>query len=136
MFDNTNNSRQQGDVGLTAAIYYFTLKGWDVCLPITDNQPYDLVVYSDKVGFKKVQVKTSNFQQGNMQSSTGLKYYHVKIGSTHSNSQGTFSKHFNKNSVDYLFILTGDGQFWLIPTDELDPKSQIRLGPTYNKYKV
>ncbi len=41
---NAKNSKKQGDIGLGAAIAYFTFKGFTVSIPLTDSQDYDLVV--------------------------------------------------------------------------------------------
>ena len=38
------NTRKQGDVGVGAAIAYFTEQGYMVAVPLTDNQDYDLVI--------------------------------------------------------------------------------------------
>ena len=36
--------RRQRDAGLGLAIAWFTAAGWTVSVPLTDSQPYDLVV--------------------------------------------------------------------------------------------
>lgn len=52
------NTKKQGDYGLGSAISYFTSQGYNISIPLTDSQDYDLVV-EDTAGFlKKVQVKT------------------------------------------------------------------------------
>ena len=51
------NTKKQGDVGLGAAIAFFSNLGYTVATPLTDSQNYDLVVDMDE-GLKKVQVKT------------------------------------------------------------------------------
>jgi hypothetical protein len=52
------NSKKQGDAGLGQAIAYFTLKGYDVALPLTDSADWDLIVETEN-GLQRVQVKTS-----------------------------------------------------------------------------
>jgi hypothetical protein len=58
------NPRDQGLIGLTDALAWFGAQGWDVCVPLIDNQPYDLVV-DDGTGLKKVQVKTTTYRSPN-----------------------------------------------------------------------
>jgi hypothetical protein len=52
------NSKKQGDAGLGQAIAYFTLKGYDIALPLTDSADWDLIVETEN-GLQRVQVKTS-----------------------------------------------------------------------------
>jgi hypothetical protein len=52
------NSKKQGDAGLGQAIAYFTMKGYDVALPLTDSADWDLIVETEN-GLQRVQVKTS-----------------------------------------------------------------------------
>ena len=53
------NSKKQGDAGLGQAIAYFTMKGYDVALPLTDSADWDLIVETEN-GLQRVQVKTSS----------------------------------------------------------------------------
>lgn len=57
---NFKNKSKQGDAGLGAAIAYFTIHEYTVCIPLTDNDCFDLVVSKDSNELLKVQVKTSN----------------------------------------------------------------------------
>jgi Holliday junction resolvase-like predicted endonuclease len=62
MLKEQRNSKKKGDVGLGAAIAYFTRMGYCVCLPLTDSQEYDLIVDIDKI-LHKVQVKTTTHKK-------------------------------------------------------------------------
>ena len=53
------NSKKQGDAGLGQAIAYFTMKGYDVALPLTDSADWDLIAEIDGA-LKRVQIKTSS----------------------------------------------------------------------------
>lgn len=59
------NTKQQGDVGLGAAIAAFTKYNATVCIPLTDSQDYDLVVEGN-YGLKKVQVKRCTYKRNNL----------------------------------------------------------------------
>lgn len=52
------NPRRQGEIGLGAAIAWFSRVGYLVSVPLCDNQPYDLVVDNGE-RLLKVQVKTA-----------------------------------------------------------------------------
>lgn len=52
------NTKEQGDIGVAQAIYYYTLNGYKVSIPNTDSTRYDLIV--DKDGrLYRVQCKTT-----------------------------------------------------------------------------
>ena len=58
------DSKKQGDAGLGQAIAYFTAKGYDVALPLTDSADWDMIVEIDN-SLKRVQVKTSSQLKNN-----------------------------------------------------------------------
>ncbi len=124
------NSRKQGDVGLGLAIGHFAARGFTVCVPLTDNQDYDLVV--DESGeLKKVQVKTSKQRNDNGSYEVNLR---VKGGNQ---SWSGVTKFFDPKVVDYLFVVTENGDQYLIPASKVTSKSSITVGwDKYNEYKI
>lgn len=127
MFDGMTTVTQ-GTVGVTAAIWEFTKRGWWVCVPINDNQPYDLIVDRGD-GPRRVQVKTSSFKPyaGN---------YTILLQSVRSNKTKNIIKHFDNTIVDELFILCDDGSMYSIPAKDVMAKSGLSLGSKYKKYKL
>ena len=119
------STKQQGNIGVGAAIAYFTSKGCTVCLPLNDSQDYDLVV--DHGGaLKRVQVKTTRYREpsGNFQvclkssgGTAGKEYHCVKDGTS-----------------DLLYVLTEAGDSYIIPTVELTVK-KLTLDSRYQAYK-
>lgn len=128
MLKEQKNSRKQGDVGLGAAINWFTKNGWTVCIPLTDNQSYDLVVENNS-GLKKVQVKTTYFK-------TKYGVYSVNLKVFGGNRSRQTIKKFDSTLVDFLFILTEDGEQYLIPTNVILATNAINLNKDREKYKV
>jgi len=129
MFQKTNNSRQQGTVGLGAAIAYFTQLNQVVSVPLNDSQEYDLVVDVDGK-LLKVQVKT-----------TGHKTPHGVYAAMLKTSGGNQSwsgvaKFFDTSKIDILFVLCGDGTMYSIPCNSIINKTSINLGKKYEKFKV
>ncbi len=119
------NTKKQGDMGLGAAIFYFTTIGQTVAIPLTDSQDYDLIVDIGN-SLKKVQVKSCSFKR---------KYYEVNLSIKGGNrtSKGTLKRFINTN-CDYLFIITENLEKYLIPTKNLVAKCNLVLGPKYRKY--
>ena len=123
------NSRKQGDVGLGLAIGHFAARGFTVCVPLTDNQDYDLVVEEESV-LKKVQVKTSKQKNDNGTFEVNLRV----LGGNR--SWNKVAKFFNPKVVDYVFVVTSDGDQYLIPSSEIKSKSSITVGIKYKENKI
>ena len=121
------NTKTQGDAGLGIAIAYFAVNGYPCMIPLTDNQPYDLVVdYKGKL--IKVQVKTVTYKGAN-----GI--YKCSLTTKGGNRSGNKNpKKLELIDVDYIFIVTGEGDKYFIPYNKV--MSQINLGKLYEKYKV
>ena len=114
MFENAVNVNQQGNVGLGAAIGYYTSKMYVVSIPLNDNQGYDLIV--DKNGIlRRIQVKTSKLKKINS--------YWVELN--------------NNNQYDDLFILLDDGRKFEIPFIDIKHISRtIVIQKKYLKYQL
>lgn len=126
--ESFKNTKKQGDWGLGAAIALFTRKEITVSIPLTDSQDYDLIIDYD--GLKTVQVKTTTYKRNNNYSVSLT----VKGGNRSSKNQSI--KKLDKKIVDYLFVITGDGEQYLIPTKDLKGSSGLSLYREYSKYKV
>ena len=127
MLKNQENSRKQGDVGLGAAIAWFTKKGYTTCVPLTDSQKYDLVVDMGK-GLKRVQVKTTFFKKRSG-------HYVVTTKTCGGNRSGNKTHYFDNVNSDYLFAFTEEGSMYLIPS-RVVPKSEMTLNATRDKYRL
>lgn len=122
MFKNT---KKQGDWGLGLAIAYFSREECTISIPLTDSQDYDLVVDMDGE-LKRIQVKTTTYMRDSGSYAVSLT---VKGG----NRTGTSIKAFDSTKVDYVFIVTGDEDIYLIPASVLG--NSVSLGKEYDKYK-
>ena len=83
-------TQRKGDIATTKAIAYFTEKGYDVSVPITESASYDLIVEKDCVCYR-VQCKYSNNKS-------------VDLRRIHSNSKGYVVKKNKINDYDWLFV--------------------------------
>ena len=115
-------------IGLTDALAWFGAQGWDVCVPLIDNQPYDLVV-DDGTGLKKVQVKTTTYR-----SRSGA--FTVTLCTNGGNQSFHTKRDFDADACDLLYVLTDDGSRYLIPTEVIDARSSLTLGPRMASYLV
>ena len=122
------NSKKQGDAGLGQAIAYFTMKGYDVALPLTDSADWDLIAEIDGV-LKRVQIKTS-FQL----SESGTMMFNANVNG--GNQTSSSKKLIPEQQWDLIFLhhlVTGKQA--LIPKEALTTKGQINLGSSQCKYK-
>lgn len=118
----------QGTVGLGAAIHYFVANGYKVCIPLNDNQNYDLVVDRDGA-LLKVQVKTTKRKaaSGN---------YMVELRAIRPNKTENIIRPFDNKDVDLLFMLQEDGKRYLIPSEKIEVKSALTLDDRWNEFLV
>jgi hypothetical protein len=122
------NSKKQGDAGLGQAIAYFTMKGYEVALPLTDSADWDMIVEIDGK-LNRVQVKTSS-----QLSESGIMMFNANVNG--SNMWSTTKKSIQEQSWDLLFLhhlITGKQA--LIPKESLSTKGQINIGgKKYNEF--
>lgn len=116
------NSNQKGDRALGRAISYFTSLGYTVLIPLTDSQPYDLVVDINGT-LKKVQVKSANKQV-------------VRLRVLSSRAGGKYVvKTFNPGDYDLLYAVTPEGDY-LIDTKNMTQRSEITLNAKWANFAV
>lgn len=107
----------------------FTREGWTVCVPLTDNQPYDLVIDRGN-GPERVQVKTTRYK-------TKYGVYQTALRTNGGNrSGGGKAKLFSPEEVEWLFVLNNDGDKYLIPAAAVSSGSALNLGRATLKYKM
>lgn len=122
------NSKKQGDAGLGQAIGWFATQGLTVSVPLTDSQDYDLIV--DTVdGLDRVQVRTCT----SVRYSDFIVQLCVKGGNKTSIGK---TKAFSAEAVDSLFVVTGDGNLFWIPSCSIKSKYSLTLNSKWDKFKV
>lgn len=121
------NSKKQGDAGLGQAIAYFTMKGYDIALPLTDSADWDLIVEMED-GLKRVQVKTSHQITKN-----GVERFECAVKG--GNQTANTCKTINNQNWDLLFLHHLEtGKQALIPKEQITSKNQINLAKKYVDY--
>lgn len=125
MFEKAINSNRRGNIGMGYAIAKLTELGYNISIPITDSQDYDLI--ADLVGvLLKVQVKTTSYKDKKSE------YYMVALRTKTYNKL----KSFTDSDCDLLFVLTESGQMYLIPKNEIKVRNGLTLTTEFDKYSV
>ena len=123
-----SNPRHQGDIGLGAAIAWFSSRGFRVFVPLSESQAYDLVI-DDGSGPLRVQVKTTTCRGRygrfvvHLETAGGNQSFHTR-------------KPFDNAASDLLFVLTDDGVRYVIPCGEIAARRAISLGAKWSRYMV
>jgi Holliday junction resolvase-like predicted endonuclease len=128
------NRRQQGDLGEASAIEWLTRIGATVSIPVGHSPEYDLIAEFEGQ-LLRVQIKTSVYQT---RTRDGQVRYQVGIVTNGGNqSWSGVAKLFDPSRADLLFVLTGDGRRWLIPSDAVEAFRSITVGGSkYSEYEV
>ena len=123
-----DNTRKQGDQGMGIAIAWFTCNNYTVCIPLTDSQQYDLIVDKDNI-ISRVFVRTTT--QVNK-----FGKYQVGLRTSGGNKSHVKVTLFDKTCVELLFIVSGNGECYLIPSNEIECTTGLYLSKKYEKYIV
>ncbi len=123
------NTKDRGDIALSNAIHHYINQGYEVCLPIGDKRPYDLIVEKDG-DIARVQVKYAGLYKAKNQCFVGLR-------TTGGNQSFHYAKKYDDSAFDLLFVYTERGQRFSIPWKEVTARSEITIEhPKYQKHQV
>lgn len=86
--------------------------GYEVCLPIGDKKPYDLVVEYEGT-LSRVQVKYAGYY-------AGVGKYKATLRTMGGNQSYHTAKKYEREDFDLLFIFTGSGRKFVIPWKNLE----------------
>lgn len=105
------NTRQRGDYSELAVLTELARMGKRVAIPFGNSQGFDLLVFSDAMGWQTIQVKTAH-RRGNR----GNRIYVDTIrGTVLSKKRG-----YEKGAFDFLIAaLPEEQKFWVISFDEM-----------------
>ena len=120
-------NKEQGDTCEAFAIFYYTSLGCIVSKPLTQSPYYDLIVDTDGV-LKKVECKSSRFKNN-------PKSYTVALGTTGGNqSWNKVVKKIDAKKVDEIFILDGDGNYYIYNSKDLDGRRTVNVNNTLKSF--
>lgn len=121
--------KEKGDLAAAQAINYFIANNYEVCLPIGDRKPYDMIVESLGKLFK-VQVKYAGYYSSEKKHKAALR--------TMGGNQSYFSaKKYSDDDFDLLFVYVANGRKFLIPWKELRIRNSLSIEASkYSCYEV
>lgn len=126
------NRRVQGDLGEFSAMEWLAAKGALVWIPLGHSPDVDLIADFGQ-NLVRVQVKTSTYRPP-----TAPDRWHVSIATPGGNqSWSGATKVFDRTTVDYLFVLVGDGRRWFIPSGAVEASRAIAVGGIkYSEFEI
>jgi PD-(D/E)XK endonuclease len=89
-----HHTKQKGDLGVLKAQADLCLKGYLICLPLSEHSPFDLVIYKNG-NFKRVQVKARSLKRGSLS---------VRFEHSYSDSKGVHTKKADIESIDIYCV--------------------------------
>lgn len=121
--------KERANIGLGKAISYFLDMGYNVSIPITDTQRYDLVVEFEG-SLARVECKTTDYK-----SEYGIPVVSVKTCG--GNRSGQTIKKISEDEADLLFAYDiGSDSCWVIPVSVIHGMTSLSLGKKYEDYKA
>ncbi len=127
------NRRVQGDLGEFSAMEWLASKGALVWIPLGHSPDVDLMAEFDTQPCR-IQVKTSTMGR---QTPSGRRWDVAIATSGGNRSWGGTTKKFDAASVDFLFVVVGDGRRWFLPASAVEGTRSLRLGGTkYSEFEV
>ena len=121
--------KEKGDLATSHAIHYFMTNGYEVCLPIGDKRPYDLVVELGGA-LSRVQVKYAGYYNGE-------KKYKAALRTMGGNQSYFTAKKYDDTDFDLLFVYVENGRRFLIPWPELANRNSVSIESSkFAKYEV
>lgn len=100
-------NKDKGRAGLSAAIAYFGMNGYNVSIPLNDTQDYDLVIEKDN-NFQKVQCKATGSLDGTID-------FRISSGKQNGKTIGNLTN----TNIDILFCLNQNQTMFCIPFEEI-----------------
>lgn len=121
--------KEKGDLAAANAIAYFMTNGYEVCLPIGDKRPYDLVVEQDGTLFR-VQVKYAGFYKD-------AGKYKAALRTMGGNQSFHTAKKYHDDDFDLLFVYVENGRKFLVPWNELKNRNSVSIEASkFSRYEV
>jgi len=121
--------KEKGDLAMGYAIAYFISNGYEVCLPIGDKRPYDIVVeLADKLF--RIQVKYAGYYRG-------IKKHKAALRTMGGNQSYYTAKKYLKSDFEMLFVYVANGRKFLIPWEEIDNSNSVSIeAGKFLKYEI
>lgn len=119
-----HHTKDKGDKGTGNVIADLLSKGIQVCLPLSEHLPFDLIAVKEDGSLLKVSVKYRTLKKGSV---------YVIFSSSYSDSHGVHTKKIDKNLIDLLAIYCPETKevYYVIPS-EFDGSVTLRIEESKN----
>ncbi len=91
-----HHTKVKADIGVAEVIADLVSKGYVPCLPLSEHQPYDLVVVLDGRKAAKLQVKYATLKKNGT--------IEIKFRRSWADRHGVHTEHYSENEFDYYAI--------------------------------
>ena len=119
-----HHTKVKADIGLTKVIADLTLKGYTPCIPLSEHQPYDLVVIDKNGKAFKLQVKYASLKDNGV--------VDVRFRRNWADRKGSHTEHYSKDEFDYYAIYCPEKDVVLYIQNSPHCPKAIRFDKTAN----
>ena len=128
IFGNCRTNKDQGNIGLSKAIYELQVLKFRISIPFTENQNYDLIVDKDSILYR-VQIKTTR-----QKNKYGI--FQVNLRTLGGNQSFHTIKKRKAGDYDLLYALTDDNVSYLIPDKTIKAENALSLHKGMSQYLI
>lgn len=124
-----HHTKDKGDIGVACVIANLMQNGIQVCLPISEHMPFDLIgVYPDGT-LKRISVKYREIsKRGTVE---------VALRSCYSDSKGAHNVEIDKDAIDMIAIYCPDNQkIYYTDHKEFNKSITLRVIPSRNNQSL
>lgn len=119
-----HHTKDKGDKGIGNVIADLLSKGIQVCLPLSEHLPFDLIAVKQNGSLLKVSVKYRTLTKGCV---------YVAFSSSYSDSHGVHTKAVNKDLIDLLAIYCPETkEVYYVTPSEFDKSVTLRIEVSKN----
>ena len=123
-----HHTKAKADIGLAKVIADLMTKGHIPCIPLSEHQPYDLVVVLGNGEIVKLQVKYAQLKKNGT--------VDVKFRTSWADKQGIHTRHYQEQDFDYYAIYCPEKEQVLYVVNTFDCPKSIRFDkPANNQHK-
>lgn len=121
--------KEKGDIAAANAIAYFMSNGYEVCLPIGDKRPYDIIVEQNGT-LNKVQIKYAGLY-------TTTQKHRAALRTMGGNQSFYTAKKYSATDFDLLFIYVANGRKFIIPWSNITNRNSVAIEASkFARYEV
>jgi len=128
IFSECKTTTDQGNIGLSKAIYELQRLGYRISVPLTENQDYDLIGDKDNK-LNRIQVRTTKY-------TTKYGIYMANLRVMGGNQSFHTIKKRTKGKYEFLYTLTDNNDSYLIPDDKINVENSLALGKKMEEFKI